>query len=162
MNIRPAKTDDLTDILSMYNDAILNTTAVYEYEPFTETYINHWFKEKEASHFPVLIAENESGILGFATYGTFRHRSAYRTTAEHSVYVKSEFQGQGFGKILLDAILEEAKRNGIHVLVGGIDSSNLISIQLHQKFGFEEVARMKEVAFKFDKWLDLVLMQKIL
>lgn len=162
MIIRPFQTDDLPGILDIYNEAILNTTAVYEYEPFTETYIKKWWAEKFEKGFPVLIAEVDGIVAGFSTYGTFRSRVAYNSTAEHSVYVHENYRGQGIGKALLESIIEEARRNSIHVLIGGIDSSNTASMEMHLKYGFLQVAFMPEVAWKFDRWLDLIFVHKVL
>jgi L-amino acid N-acyltransferase len=162
MNIRTATHADLEIIQEIFNDAILHSTAVYEYEIFTMDYIKKWYEDKIAHAFPVLVLELENRVAGFCTYGTFRQRAAYRTTMEHSVYVHPEFRNQGLGKVLLKTIMESAATNGVHALIGGIDSSNEQSIVLHEKFGFKEVGRLPEVAFKFGKWLDLVFMEIIL
>jgi len=162
MNIRSATHRDLDTILEMYNDAIAHSTAVYEYEPFSQDYIQHWFNEKLKNDHPILVAEENSNVVGFSTFGPFRTRAAYKTTAEHSVYVKKTSQGQGIGKRLVLAIIEEAKKRKVHALIGGIDSTNEESIAFHEKLGFVQVGKLPEVAFKFDKWLDLVFVQKIL
>lgn len=162
MNIRPASTDDLSFILEVYNDAILNTTAVYEYEPFTEEYIQAWMDQKHRDHQPVLISEYEGRASGFATLGVFRSRAAYRLTAEHSVYVHPSYRGKGQGKLLLEAIEQTARHQGYHLLVGGIDAENTISIRLHEAAGFREAGRIHEAAWKFNRWLDLVFMEKII
>ncbi len=162
MILRKAIENDLPAIRDIYNDAILNSTAVYEYEIFSDAYILNWFKEKTDNNLPILIAESDNNVAGFATYGTFRHRAAYQYSAEHSLYVHSDFRQKGIGGQLLSAIIEEAKRNQIHTLIGGIDASNTVSLKMHAAFGFEQVGLIKEAAFKFDRWLDLVFMQKIL
>lgn len=162
MIIRPATLTDLQFILNQFNEAILHTTAVYEYEPFTQEYINQWYQEKTTSGFPVIVAENEGILKGFASYGTFRQRCAYKTTVEHSVYVASEFQGMGIGKMLLLELIQIASKQGIHVMIGGIDAENQHSIDFHKSLGFEECGHIKEVAFKFGRWLDLVFVQKLI
>jgi len=157
--LRPASIDDLSGILLIYNDAILNTTAVYEYQPFTPEYVAAWFSEKTSHQFPVVVAEADGVVAGFATYGTFRARAAYKYTVEHSVYVHPGFRRLGVGKVLLNAIIEEARSQGVHVMVGGIDASNATSIHLHRQAGFTESGIITEAAYKFGKWLDLAFVQ---
>lgn len=162
MIIRPATETDLPFILEQYNYAIEYTTAVYEYELFTIEYINKWFNDKKTTSYPVIIAEIDGTAVGFATYGQFRQRCAYKSTVEHSLYVAREFQGRGIGKKLLQALMEIALTNDVHVMIGGIDAENENSISFHLGLGFVECGRIREVAFKFDRWLDLVFVQKIL
>ena len=158
--LRAATEHDLSDILAIYNEAIANTTAIYEYSAFDDAYIQHWWAQKKQSLHPVLVAEFESRVAAFATYGVFRARAAYRTTMEHSVYVHPSFQQRGIGRLLLKAIEQEARDSGVHVLIGGIDAENHTSIRLHEQEGFTQAAHLHEVAFKFERWLDLVLMEK--
>lgn len=160
--IRPADSRHLGDILDIINDAILNTTANYDYGRRTEAEHLRWYQEKKNEGFPLLVAERDGEILGFATYHTFKPKIGYRFTAEHSVYVRPAFHGQGVGTALLSKIVDIAKENGLHTLVGYIDAANAGSIRFHQKLGFEEAGRLKEVGYKFDEWLDLCLMQRIL
>jgi phosphinothricin acetyltransferase len=162
MEIRPATTADLEGIRKIYEDAILNTTAVYEYEPFDMAYMQRWWEEKNTHNFPVHVAVEENKIVGFCTYGIFRARPAYYPTKEHSVYVHPEYRGMGIGKMLLEKIIALAKTEGVHTLIGGIDATNQTSIALHEQFGFETVGHLKQVAYKFDRWLDLVFMQKLI
>ena len=158
--IRRARIEDLQAILDIYNEAIETTTAIYEYECFDNAYIQRWWQQKcEASH-PVIIAEVEGAVVGFATYGVFRARAAYRTTMEHSVYVPASHRGKGLGKTLLESIIDEARSQGVHVLIGGIDADNTLSIALHERMGFRIAGKLHEVAFKFDRWLDLVFMER--
>jgi L-amino acid N-acyltransferase len=107
-----------------------------------------------------LAARSGSGLLGYASYGPFRIPSGYRLTAEHSVYVREDARGRGIGKALLAALVERARVQGLHILVGGIDGDNELSIAMHKKMGFEESGRMPEVGRKFDRWLTLVFLQK--
>lgn len=158
--IRRAQETDLNSILGIYNDAILHTTAIYEYDPFDTVYIAHWWQQKNAALHPVIVTELDGQIAGFATYGIFRTRTAYRTTMEHSVYVHPDFRRIGIGRALLRAIEAEARNRGVHVLIGGIDAENETSIRLHEQEGFRKAAHLHEVAFKFNRWLDLVLMEK--
>ncbi len=155
-----ATPDDLAAILAIYNEAILHTTAIYEYEPFDRKYIEDWWSQRMTNDWPVIIAEWNGQVAGFATYGTFRARAAYRTTREHSVYVFEAFRGKGLGRALLNRIIETAREKGVHVLIGGVDANNKLSIALHQSEGFRIAGHLREVAFKFDRWLDLVFLEK--
>lgn len=160
--IRNAQESDLQSILDIVNYSIVHTTANYNYEPQTLDNQQEWFRQKQALNFPVIIAEFNDRVIGFGTYGTFREKIGYRFTVEHSVYVDSSFIGQGIGKLLLQNLITTAREQGIHVMIGGIDASNEDSIAFHRKFGFTECGIIKEAAFKFDRWLDLLFMQLVL
>jgi L-amino acid N-acyltransferase YncA len=162
VTLRDAIELDLSAILEIYNDVILTTTAVYSEKPHTLEMRTAWFRERKEAGFPVIVAEQDGVIVGFGTYGHFRVWPCYRFTVEHSVYVHKDKRGQGTSKILLNEIITLARNAGMHVLIAGIDSENEISLLLHQKFGFMQVARFKEVGFKFDRWLDLVFMELLL
>ncbi len=150
-------------ILAIFNDAIVNSTALYDYEPRTLESMATWFEAKARGNFPVIGVENRKGeLLGFGSYGTFRAWPAYKYTIEHSLYVDNRFRGQGVGKALLTAIVQAAERQGYHVLVGGIDASNTASIRLHEKLGFTHCGTVKQSGFKFGRWLDLAFYQRIL
>jgi L-amino acid N-acyltransferase YncA len=159
-HIREATANDLDEIQTIYNEAILNTTAIYEYDPFDSAYIHEWWNQRITNNWPVIVAVCEEKVVGFATYGTFRARTAYRTTCEHSVYVLENQRGKGLGKTLLQSIVTAARNNGVHVLIGGIDADNQLSIALHESEGFTIAGHLHEVAYKFDRWLDLVFMEK--
>jgi len=160
--IRHATKDDITAILAIVNYAIEHTTAIYDYGQHTLEVQQAWFDEKIQKGFPVIVAEYDKRAVGFGTYGTFRQRDGYRFTVEHSVYVSNEFIGRGFGGMLLSELIKLAKEQKLHTMIGGIDASNKGSIEFHKKFGFIEVGNIKQAAFKFDRWLDLVFMQLIL
>jgi len=163
VTLRPATEADLPAILDIYNDVILTTTAVYSEQPHTLQMREAWYRERRAARFPVIVAEAGDGsIAGFGTYGHFRAWPCYRFTVEHSVYVHAGMRGQGISKVLLTEIIGHAKTAGMHALIAGVDSENSVSLQLHLKFGFEQVARFKEVGFKFNRWLDLIFLEKIL
>lgn len=150
-------------ILAIFNDAISNSTALYEYQERSLLQINKWFLNKNTSEFPVIGIESLNGeLMGFASYGTFRAFPANRFTVEHSVYVDKNYRGQGIGRALLEALIVEAEKQGLHVMVGGIDATNTGSILLHEKLGFKHAGTLKEVAFKFERWLDLAFYQLIL
>ena len=160
--IRNATVEDLPQILEIVNHAILHTTSNYLYEVQTQENQLQWFEEKKSKQFPIIVADCNGTALGFGTYGTFREKIGYRFTVEHSVYVAPEFIGKGIGKKLLLALIVLAKEEGYHTMIGGIDAANTGSIDFHRKFGFVETGILKEVGFKFGKWLDLQFMQLIL
>lgn len=150
-------------ILDIFNEAIANSTAVYEYVPRTLHTIETWFKEKEAGGYPVLGLEEASGeLLGFGSYGVFRARPGYKYSVEHSLYVHVNHRGKGLGRILLAEIVAAARKQNYHMLVGGIDSRNVASIALHEQFGFSHAGTVRHAGFKFGNWLDLALYQLIL
>jgi L-amino acid N-acyltransferase len=162
ISIRPATEDDLPRILEITNDAIANTTAVWSLTPVTLESRRKWFEDRRAKGFPVLAADDGTGLQGFATFGEFRPWEGYLHTVEHSVYVHASMRRRGIGRQLLAALIEEAEAMGMHAMIGGIEAGNVASIRLHQEFGFEEVGRLREVGRKFDRWLDMVFMQRLL
>ncbi len=150
-------------ILAIFNDAIVNSTALYDYRPRAAESMVTWFETKARGNFPVIGIENEAGeLMGFGSYGTFRAWPAYKYTIEHSLYVDNRFRGRGVGKALLTALVEAASRQDYHVMVGGIDASNAVSIRLHEKLGFTHCGTVKQSGFKFGRWLDLAFYQRIL
>lgn len=160
--LRPATENDLQPILEIVNYNILHATSIYDYEPRTFEEQKQIWEEKKSKNFPLIVAEIDGKIAGFGTFGTFRFKEGYKFTVEHSVYVSYDFQGKGIGKQLLVELISLAKKQNYHCMIGVIDAANVSSILFHQQFGFETVGELKEVGFKFGKWLDVVLMQKIL
>lgn len=153
----------LPEILTIYNDAIVNSTALYEYKTRTLNVMNNWYADKLKNGYPVVGAFDVNNILlGFASYGKFRPQPAYKYTVEHSVYVRSDKRGAGLGKLLLREIVKKAKEQNFHVLVGVIDADNKISIKLHEQEGFVLSGIIKESGYKFGKWLDAAFYQLIL
>lgn len=150
-------------ILDIFNDAIATTTALYEYHAWTPDYLETWFAAKDQGKYPVIgVVGGQGSLLGFASYGPFRLRAAYKYSIEHSVYVHPAHRGKGIGKALLAAIIERAQAQQYHVMVGGIDASNAVSIDLHKRFGFEPCGIVRQAGFKFGRWLDLAFYQLIL
>jgi phosphinothricin acetyltransferase len=150
-------------ILAILNDAIVNSTALYDYQPRNADNMRSWFDAKLKGAYPVIGIEDAAGeLLGFASYGAFRAYPAYKYTMEHSVYVRSDQRGKGLGLQLMQAIIEEAGLNDVHALVGAIDAANAGSIALHERLGFKSVGLMPQVGFKFGRWLDLALYQLLL
>ena len=162
IKIRPAVFSDLDTILEIVNHQILNSTSIYDYEPRDFETQKSWLKKKQEQNFPVIVAEYENAPIGYATYGTFREKTGYRFTVEHSVYVAEEFIGKGAGKFLLAELIQLAKKQGFHNMIGVIDSENQGSIDFHKKYGFQIAGTIKESGYKFDRWLDSVFMQLLL
>ena len=156
--VRKAITSDLPSILEIVNHAILNTTAIYDYDPRSLEEQTLIFENKNTKNFPTFVAEHNNEILGFGTYDSFRTKVGYRFTVEHSVYVKEGFGGKGIGKLLLERLITTARAENYHIMIGVIDASNENSIRFHEKFGFKSKGILKEVGFKFNRWLDANLM----
>jgi phosphinothricin acetyltransferase len=150
-------------ILEIFNEAILNSTALYDYKPRTPQMMASWFEAKSKGNYPVVGVLSATGeFMGFGSYGTFRPWPAYKYSIEHSLYVASKFRRQGVGRILLGEIISAAGKQDYHVLIGGIDSQNAASIALHKQFGFEHAGTIRHAGFKFGRWLDLEFHQLIL
>lgn len=150
-------------ILDIFNDAIANSTALYEYHPRTLDTMKNWFAAKRAGGYPVLGYEDAAGVLlGFASYGAFRGYPANKYAVEHSVYVRGDQRGKGLGRALLAQVIAAAGQAGLHTIVGGIDADNRASIALHEQLGFVHAGTVRHAAFKFGRWLDLAFYQLIL
>lgn len=155
--------DRALEILAIFNDAIANTTALYDYRARTMADMEAWFDGKARGGYPVLGAVDEAGrLLGFGTFGQFRERPAYKYTVEHSVYVDRAARGRGIGRQLLAAVIDRAREADYHCLIGGIDAENAVSIALHTRMGFEFAGRIRQAGFKFGRWLDLDFYQRVL
>lgn len=150
-------------ILDLLNDAILYSTALYEYTPRQPQTMDSWFETKRKGHFPVIGLEDDNGrLLGFASYGSFRAYPAFKYSVEHSVYVRADARGQGVGRSLLQALIERARQQQRHLLVGAIDAGNSESIALHTGLGFVHAGTLPQAGFKFGRWLDLSFYHLIL
>ena len=162
MHIRPAMFPDLPGILEIYNEAVLHTTATYDYEVRTLEHRTQWFEERQRDNYPVFVAVDAGGrVMGWSALNPFHARIGYRFTAENSVYVAADRRGQGIGKQLLGPLVERAKARGLHAIIAAIDAENEPSIRLHARFGFEKVGHFKQTGFKFGRWLDVVYMERI-
>ena len=162
VTIRNYEPKDAPDILEIINYNIVNSTALYDYTQRTLAQQEQLLEDKIMKGFPVLIAEIDQKVVGFGMYGEFRFREAYKFTIEHSVYVHQNAHGKGIGQALMSALINKAKQQGLHTMIGVIDAENQGSITFHEKFGFKVVGIIKESGFKFDRWLDSVFVQLIL
>lgn len=157
--IRAATEKDLTDILEIYNEAILNTTAIYAYKAHTLEDRKQWYENKKQNGYPLLVFEKNNKVVAFATFGPFRPFPAYKYTIEHSVYVHPGCRNLGVGKALLEELIKIAIAAGYATIVAGIDSLNESSIKIHEKFGFKYSGTITKAGYKFGKWLDLAFYQ---
>lgn len=157
-----ASEDDLPAIVAITNDVIARSTAIFSDRPVTLADRADWCRTRGVQGFPVLVARDAGGVSGFASFGPFRTWPGYRTTVEHSVHVRADARGRGIGTALVGAIIERARGLGLHAMVAGVDAANAGSIRMHARLGFVEVGRMPQVARKFDRWLDLVLLQRMI
>ena len=159
--LRPATKADIPAIRGIYNDAILNTTSTFDSTPKSMAEMESWFAAHDERH-PILVMVADGHVWGWASLSRWSDRAAYDGTAELSVYVHPEHRGQGIGRKLMAAILEEGRRAGLHTVISRIEAGNAASIHLHAAFGFSMVGVMKEVGCKFGRWLDVAIMQLIL
>ena len=161
LNIRKATVNDLKDITDIYNYAILETNATFDTEIKTLEDRKEWFK-KHGERYPILVAEEDGNIVGWASLSKYSTKCAYSDTVELSLYIRPEHQKKGIGKQLMERIIEEGEKAGLHAILARITDGNKVSIRLHEMFGFKHVGVLKEVGFKFSKRLDVHLMEKIL
>jgi phosphinothricin acetyltransferase len=160
MRVRAAETADLPGILAIYNDVVASSTAIYTDAVSTLEERQAWFESRKRQGYPVLVAEEGARVLGFSSFGDWRAWPGYATTVEHSVHVHASHRRAGVGRALVQALLPLARGLGKHVVLGAIDAENAASLALHESLGFERVAHFKEVARKFERWLDLVFVQR--
>ena len=162
MRIRDARESDLPAMLEIYNDLIATTTSIYRDEPATLEERRSFFRTRTEAGYPVIVAEDDSGLIGYATFGDFRSWPGYRFTVEHSVYARGDRRGTGVGGALMAELIARAKAMGKHVMIGGVDADNAASLRFHERLGFERVAHFRQVGFKFGRWLDLMFLQRML
>ena len=160
--IGPAEDSDLEGITAIYNDVIATSTAVFSNDPVSVENRREWLAARRARGFPVLVARDAAEVLGFGSFGEFRAWPGYQTTVEHSVHVSAEHRRRGVGSLLVRALIDDARALGFHVMIAGIDATNEASLALHRRLGFVEAGRFPEIARKFDRWLELVLLQLVL
>ena len=162
ITIRPAREADLPEMLDIYNQVILNTTAVYQYVPQTPEMRKAWYDGKLKDGYPVFVAEDAGRVVGLSSYGPFRAWAAYKYTVENSVYVAADQRGKGIARLLIQPLVDSARSQGYHAIIAGIDATNEASLRLHRSFGFEEVAHFRQVGYKFGRWLDLKFLELLL
>ncbi len=162
MTIRHATEADVPGILDIHNDAIRRLDAIWTEAEETLEDRRAWLKERQEKGFAVFVAEEGGTVLGHASYGTYRSRSGYNKTVEHSIYLRKEAQGRGIGKALMQALIDDARARGFHLMVAVIDAKNAGSIAFHERFGFEMAGILPQAGHKFGRWLDQVYMYLIL
>jgi L-amino acid N-acyltransferase len=162
LSIRDATEEDLDGLLAIYNDVIRTSTAIFREQPATLEDRRDWWRQRVEQGYPVLVAADESGVLGFASFGDFRSWPGYRFTVEHTVHVRADARGRGIGRALMGPLIDRAAALGKHVMIAGVDADNHGSIAFHERLGFTRVAHFREVGYKFDRWLDLVFLQRML
>jgi len=159
VTLRDATQADLSAIRDIYNHAVEHTTAIWNDVLIDLDNRRAWLELRRAKGFPVLVAEVDGRIAGYASYGDWRAFDGYRHTVEHSVYVEKDHYGRGLGKALMAALIERARAGDIHVMIAAIEAGNQGSIALHQSLGFRLVGTHHEVGQKFGRWLDLTMME---
>ncbi len=161
LTIRRATTADLAAITEIYNDAVINTTATFDTQTKTLDERKSWFL-KHGTKYPIMVAEDDNHVIGWASLSRWSDRLAYADTTEISLYVHKNQRGKGIGRRLMTAILDEGRRASLHVVIARIVEGNDLSSYLHESAGFWQVGTMKEVGRKFGKLLDINIMQIIL
>ena len=159
MQIRDAVEADFEQITAIYNEVLTNTTAIYNDRPATVGDRIAWWRARSEQQYPVLVVTDDENICGFASYGDFRAWPGYRYTVEGTVHVASGLRGKGVGCLLLNALIALARQAGKHTMIAGVDSENAASLRFLERFGFERAGHLREVGYKFDRFLDLILLQ---
>ena len=157
--IRPAADADLDAILAIHNAAIRDTLAIWSDDEVDRADRERWLAAHVADGHPVIVAEVDGQVAGYAAYAQWREKVGYRFTMEHSVYVAEGFQRRGIARALMEELIALARADGVHTLIGAIEAGNTASIALHEQLGFEAPAIIREVGIKHGQWLDLALMR---
>ena len=163
MQIRDANDEDVAGITAIYNDAVVNTAAIWNETQVDTDNRKRWLQDRRRLGYPVLVAIDDRGeVVGYASFGDWRAFDGYRHTVEHSVYVRNDPYRSGIGRTLKVELIERAKTIGKHAMSAGIEAGNVASIRLHEKLGFQQVGLLPEVGTKFGRWLDLAFLQLLL
>ncbi|WP_313451167.1 GNAT family N-acetyltransferase [Pseudomonas rhodesiae] len=157
--IRDATEKDLPAIRDIYNDAVRNTTAIWNEQPVDLANRLAWFNARQAQGYPILVAVENNEVTGYSSFGDWRPFEGFRYSVEHSVYVRNDQRGKGLGPRLMQVLIERARSAGKYVMVAAIESGNQASIRLHERLGFVTTGQMPQVGIKFGRWLDLTFMQ---
>jgi phosphinothricin acetyltransferase len=159
--VRDAGEGDLDAIESIYEHYVHTSTCTYQLEPSAPGERLAWFRAHDAAH-PITVATIAGEVVGWGALSMFRERAGYRLTVEDTLYVRHDLHGRGVGRRLLADLVERARRLGHHTILAGVSAEQAPSLALHRAFGFVEVARLREVGFKHDQWLDVVFLQRML
>lgn len=163
MHIRNATEEDLPGVLEIHNHAVRTLTAAWTTQEDSLEDRMAWLTSRQNDGYPVFVAVADDGeVLAFGTYGSFRARSGYRLTVEHSIYVKDGAKGKGLGRRLIERLIAQARADGYHAMVGAVDGQNEASLAFHKKLGFQASCLMPQVGMKFGRWLDLYLVTLLL
>jgi L-amino acid N-acyltransferase len=160
MELRDAAERDLAGLVDIYNDVIATSTAVYSSTPVTLADRREWWCARIAAGYPLLVAADGAEVIGFSTFGDFRAWPGYRFTVEHTVHVRAGRRGGGVGTRLLEALFPRAAALGKHMMIAAVDAANGPSIRFHERLGFRQAGCLREVGYKFERWLDLVFLQR--
>jgi L-amino acid N-acyltransferase len=159
MDIREAVENDFNEITAIYNDVVTTSTATYNDQPATAEERIMWWKSRQQQGYPVLVAVFDKSVAGFGTFGDFRPWPGYRFTVEGTIHIHRSWRAQGVGKALLQELIQRARATGKHTMIAGVDAENTASLSFLERFGFERVGYLREVGYKFDRFLDLVFLQ---
>jgi L-amino acid N-acyltransferase len=160
VQVEDAREGDLEGLVAIYNEVLATSTAIFSHVPATLEERIEWWRARASQGCPVLVARDARGVLGYASFGDFRAWPGYRFTVEHSVHVRADGRGRGIGTVLVTELIGRAAALGKHVMIGGVDADNTASIRFHERLGFEQAGRLREVGYKFERWLDLVFLQR--
>lgn len=159
--IRPATEADQPAILEITNEVVANGTASFDLEPRTPEEHREWARQFRGPY-SLLVAEERGEVVAWGCLHPYGGRPGYRFTTENSVYIREGWRGRGLGRQMLAALIDEARANGFHALIARITTDNEASLALHASLGYEEVGREREVGYKFERWLDVAVMQLLL
>ncbi len=161
MHIRPATAADLPAISAIYNHSVRTSTCTFALEPETLAERQAWFGGRTAAH-PVIVADVDGEVIGWAALSTWNKRSGYDTTVEWSVYIRDDWQRKGVASVLLKELIVLAKAAGHRTIIGGVSADQTPSLEFHRRHGFVDVAHFRQVGYKFGQWLDVVYLQLML
>jgi L-amino acid N-acyltransferase len=159
MMVRDATEADLPAIRDIYNHALLHTTAIWNDDVVDVANRLAWFQARAAQAYPILVADVDGAIAGYASFGDFRVQDGFRATVENSIYVAPDMQGRGVAKALMGALIHRARACGKHVMIAAVHDQNEGSIRLHRALGFRDTGTLRQVGQKFGQWVDLVFME---
>ena len=162
MDLRDAERADLPRILAIFNEVVVNSTAIYFHAPVDLANREAWFAARIAAGYPVIVAAKGGEVVGFGSFGDWRAAPGYAFTVEHTVHVRADSRRHGVGRAIVEDLISRARAMDKHVMLGGVDAANVASLAMHVNLGFEPVAHFREVGRKFDRWLDLTFVQKVL